>query len=178
MLVALTVLAIVIAVITPRLVGQERREFELAVEQVVDLMTMFAQRDALAGKPAGIWHDAQRNWIVLLIMDVDELNPTEGAEWLPDPFVRPVRLPGTVPAEGVLARVDGDPIDFASWPIATAPGRQRQSVEIELRSDQDAHRTIVLPSHAVAPYELESPRLAGLRRPIDLDAAGRTREDW
>jgi prepilin-type N-terminal cleavage/methylation domain-containing protein len=179
MIVVIAVLALLVTMTAPRLIGQPQRALQLAADQVADLLTMFAQREALGQKPAGIWHDAGRNWIVLMILDIDETRPEDPADWRPDPFVTPVKLPPGVPANGVLGRADGESMDFRLWPIATAPGKERPAIEISLVGEDGATRTIVLPSHAVAPYQVESDTsLVGFRTPIDLDAAGRSREDW
>ena len=80
---------------------------------------------------------------------------------------------------GVLASVDGQPVDFRRWPISTAPGTIRPTIEISLFADDGTVKTIVLPSHAIAPYQLGRNGTApGLRTPIDLDELGRYREDW
>ena len=174
LIVVLVILVIMAAVALPRLGSHDRRTFELAVDQVTDLVTMYAQRDGIAERPAAIWHDTERNWIVLLAMASEGENQ-DPAEWYPDPYVDPVRLPAMVASDGVTAFLDGDPVDFARWPIATKPGRERDSVEIELRGGSDLVRSVYLPAHAVAPYE---PGTGRELEPVDLDAAGRAREDW
>jgi hypothetical protein len=90
-----------------------------------------------------------------------------------------VKLPSIVPPHGVLATVDGGPIDFRQWPIVTEPGRPRPAVEISLITGDDLVKTISLPAHAIAPHESDAGyELVELRSPIDLDAEGRHREDW
>ena len=178
-IVAVAILAILMTMTVPRLVGRQERAFQLAADEVADLLIMYAHREALAQRPAGIWHDLDRNWLVLMILDIDEADPQEPADWRPDRFVRPVKLPGLISASGVSARLDGEPVDFVRWPIATEPGKDRASVEITLINDDGAVKTLVLPAHAIAPYQVAAASaLAGFREPIDLDAAGRSREDW
>ena len=174
LVVVLAIMGLFAAIALPRLGSHQRRSFDLAVEQVADLLTMYAQRDALSERPAAIWHDAERNWIVLLAMEPIG-TPQDPAQWYPDPFVDPVRLPESIPADGVRARAGGDAVDFARWPITTDPGRERQSVEIELLSRDGLASMLVLPAHAIAPHEPETGRQIA---PLDLDAAGRSREDW
>ena len=180
MIVVIAVLAVVMAMTVPRLVGRQGRVLQLAADRIADLMTMFAQREALSGRPVGIWHDADRHQIVLLILDIDEARPEEPAEWRPDRTVRPVPLPASVDVQrGVVATVDGTPVDISQWPIATEPGKPRPRVEVSLYDDDGRVKTVVLPSHALAPYLLDAGHaVLASREPIDLDAAGRHREDW
>ena len=180
MIVVIAVLAVVMAMTVPRLIGREGRVLQLAADRVADLLTMFAQREALSGRPVGIWHDTDRHQIVLLILDIDEAAPEEPAEWRPDRTVRPVPMPETVDVQrGITATVDGSPVDISQWPIATEPGKPRPRVEISLFDNDGRVKTIVLPSHALAPYLLDDPHaVLANRQPIDLDAAGRHREDW
>jgi hypothetical protein len=84
-----------------------------------------------------------------------------------------------VPVDGVQAFSNGEPIDISQWPIVTQPGRPRPDVEITLSTVAGLLRTIVLPAHAISPYQSETGyELVDLRSPIDLDAEGRHREDW
>ncbi len=180
MIVVIAVLAVVMAMTVPRLVGRQGRVLQLAADRIADLMTMFAQREALSGRPVGIWHDADRHRIVLLILDIDEAHPQEPAEWRPDRTVRPVPLPESVDVQrGVVAIVDGRAVDISQWPVATEPGKPRARVELSLFDDHGRVKTVVLPSHALVPYLLDDRNaVLALREPIDLDAAGRHREDW
>ena len=67
------------------------------------------------------------------------------------------------------------------WPISTSPAQEREAVEIGLVDDDGDSRTLVLPVNALVPTLLgdeSAAERANLRQPIDLDAAGRHREDW
>ena len=180
MIVVIAVLAVVMAMTVPRLIGREGRVLQLAADRIADLLTMFAQREALSGRPVGIWHDADRHQIVLLILDIDEADPEEPAQWRPDRTVRPVPLPESVDVQrGIAATVDGVLVDISQWPIATEPGKPRPRVEVSLFDDDGRVKIVVLPSHALAPYLLDDKQaVLATRQPVDLDAAGRNREDW
>ena len=180
LIIVIIVIAMIMSITIPRLVSHGRRELQVAADQLLDMLTMFAQREALSGRPVGIWHDADRHQIVLLILDIDEADPSEPAQWRPDRTVRPVPLPESVDVKrGVAATVDGRPVDISQWPIATEPGKPRPRVEVSLFDDDGRVKTVVLPSHALAPYLLDDRRaVLALREPVDLDAAGRHREDW
>ncbi|MHC4614740.1 MAG: prepilin-type N-terminal cleavage/methylation domain-containing protein [Planctomycetota bacterium] len=171
-IIVVAIVAILAAMTVPRLLNKDRRQLQVAAEGVTDLLIMFAQREALSDRPVGIWHDVDRNWIVLMTLDRTGGDDDEPATWLQDHAVKPVKLPPIVPLEGVLAFADGAPIDFRQWPIVSEPGRPRPDVEISLTSDDGLLRTIVL-------YESETGyELVEVRSPIDLDAEGRHREDW
>ncbi len=179
-IVVVAVLAIIMAMTVPRLMGQEGRRFQLTADRVADLLTMFAQRETLSGRPVGIWHDTERHRIVLMILDIDEAAPEEPALWRPDRTVLPVPIPWTIDVErGILVSVDGNPVDISDWPIATESGKLRPRIEISLYADDGNVKTIALPAHALTPYQLDDAQASlASRRPIDLDAAGRNREDW
>jgi prepilin-type N-terminal cleavage/methylation domain-containing protein len=175
LVVVMVIMGLLAAVAIPRLGGHQGRSFQLTLDQVADLLTMYAQRDALSERPAAIWHDTERNWLVLLAMEQDAGESGDPAEWYPDPFVDPVKLPAIIPTDGVSAWADGDAVDFTRWPISTTPGRQRQALEFELRSRDGQVGVRVLAAHAVAPYDPFAERTL---EPLDLDSAGRGREDW
>ncbi len=181
MIVVLALLALAATMIVPRVVGTHKRALNLATEQVSDLLTMYAQRDTLSGRPAGIWHDARRNALQLMVLDIDPSEPDQPADWRPDPFVRPVELPPSIPADGVWLRADGKLVDIRQWPISNSPSQLREAIEIGLVDDDGDSRTLVLPGNALVPSLLGDERddeRSNLRQPVDLDAAGRHREDW
>jgi prepilin-type N-terminal cleavage/methylation domain-containing protein len=178
-IIVVAIVAILAAMTVPRLLNQDRRRLQEAADGVSDLLIMFALRESLSDRPVGIWHDAERNWIVLMMLDRTEGDDGEPATWQQDHAVKPVKLPLIVPVDGVQAFADGEPIDFGQWTIVTEPGRPRPGVEITLSTDDGLLRTIVLPAHAISPYESETGyELVEHRSPIDLDAEGRHREDW
>jgi prepilin-type N-terminal cleavage/methylation domain-containing protein len=178
-IIVVAIVAILAAMTVPRLLNQNRRRLQEATDGVSDLLIMFALRESLSDRPVGIWHDAERNWIVLMTLDRTEGDDGEPATWQQDHAVKPVKLPLIVPTDGVQAFADGQPIDFSQWPVVTEPGRPRPDVEITLSTADGLLRTIVLPAHAISPYESETGHeLVELRSPIDLDAEGRHREDW
>ena len=179
LIIVIIILAMIMSITIPRLVSQGRRELELAAEQLLDMLTMFAQREATEQRPIALWHDAGRNWIVLMVLDSDPADPEAPADWRVDPYVSPVKLPSSVDPQYVYATEDGEQVDFQKWPIATQLGQPRPAVEISFANEDGLTKTVTLPAHALAPYRQDgSGTYAGLRYPIDLDAAGRRQEDW
>lgn len=180
MVVVIAVLAVIMALTLPRMIGREGRVLQLAADGVADLMTMYAQRESLSSRPTGIWHDRASHRLVLVVLARDDARPDEPANWRPDRTVRPVRLPSNVDVErGVGASIDGSPVDISQWPIATEPGKRRPRIEISLYADDGQVKTIVLASHALKPYHIDDEEsVLASRQPVDLDGAGRQREDW
>ena len=176
MIVVVVILAILFSMSIPRFGGTQRRALQLASDQVADLLTMYAQRATLGQKPVAVAYDPDRRSIMLLVIDIDDDRPDQPADWQVDRLVTPVKLPDSV--ELLDARADGDPVDIALWPIANRPGKDRPTIEITLLG-RDRQVTVVLPSHAVAPRQVDPDRPEpALRMPIDLDATGRHREEW
>ncbi len=180
MVVVVAILAVIMAMTLPRMLGREGRVLQLAADRVADLLTMYAQRESLSSRPSGIWHDTASHSLVLMVLDADAATPDQPADWRPDRTVQPVRLPPSVDVErGVGASVDGTVVDISRWPIATELGKRRPRIEISLYDNDGRVKTLVLPAHALRPYDLDdSDALLASRQPTDLDAAGRQREDW
>lgn len=176
--VVIVVMAIIATFAMPRLGNQEARKMQLAADGVADLLMMFGQREALERKPVAIWHDAERNFLVLLVLErADE--DGDGAGWQRDPFVAPVRLPDMIDANGVQGYVDGEYVDMRNWPIAVQPGNPRPTIDIVLSNFDGASKRVTLPAHATAPHQDNNAVAADqTRQAIDLDATGRNREDW
>ena len=179
MIVVIAILAVIMAMTVPRMLGREGRILQLTADRVADLLTMYAQRESLSSRPSGIWHDPDTHRLVLMVLDADAATLDEPAQWRPDRTVKPVQLPPSVDVErGVGASIDGVMVDISQWPIATEPGKRRPRIEITLYNDDGRVKTLVLPAHALKPYDLDDPEADATRMPIDLDAAGRHREDW
>ncbi len=179
MIVVVAVLAVIMAMTLPRMLGRDSRIFQLTADRVADLLTMYAQRESLSSRPTGIWHDTVTHRLVLMVLDADAATVDQAAQWRPDRTVKPVQLPPSIDVDrGVGASIDGAMIDISQWPIATEPGKRRPRIEISLYDDDGRVKTLVLPGHALKPYDLDDPEALAAREPIDLDAAGRHREDW
>jgi hypothetical protein len=179
-MVVVVILAIMSTMAMPYLTGTTRRTFELCVDQVADLLTMYAQRDNLGQKPVGLWYDAHRRQLELVVLDVDESGFGEDATWRPDRFIKPVKLPDVVDGESLALWADGELLDITdpTRPIYHTPGDNRPTLEIALQTyDQRHYAALILTPHAVAPRRLDD-RALSVRMPEDLDAAGRSREDW
>ena len=180
MVVVVAILAVIMAMTLPRMLGRDGRVLQLSADRVADLLTMYAQRESLSSRPTGLWHDTDTHRLVLMVLDADGATPQQPAQWRPDRTVKPVQLPSSVDVErGVGASIDGTTVDISRWPITTEPGKRRPRIEISLYDNDGRVKTLVLPSHALKPYDLDdADAVLVSRQPMDLDAAGRHREDW
>ncbi|MCP3905955.1 MAG: type II secretion system protein [Planctomycetes bacterium] len=175
-LIVVVILAILATLAVPRLTGTTRRTFDLTVDRVADLLVMFAQRDALGQKPVGIRFDASRRELQLVTL---ERYDDGASDWWVDRFVIPVELPDVIDEERLGVYADGEWVDVREWPLHHTPGENRPSIEIVLASVDGEHETtIVLAPHDVAPRRSDRAGTVAARTPIDLDGAGRSREDW
>lgn len=178
--VAVVILAILAAMIVPRFSGTERRRFEAVVDQVADMLIVYAQRDRLTSKPVGIFHDLERHWLTIVLLEDPDTPGTDEYGWRVDPTVTPVKLPEEITE--VFAYEDYELIDITQWPLTSRSDQRRPVVEMEIGTDTRS-ATLTLSSHAVTPkvtYSYATRRSTGddRREPIDLDRGGRNREDW
>lgn len=178
MIVVLVLIAIMAAIAIPRMTGNDTREFKNAVDQVSDLLTMYSQRQNLGQKMVGIYHNRHRNSLELVLLDTDGDPTNHIATWRPDPYVKPVVLPAFMLENDIAITVDGDAIDASEYPITSAIGQERPWIEIAMRGAGE-RAVLTLSPYGVAPALSASFATAGVHRAkYDLDAAGRSREDW
>ena len=172
------VLAILATLTVPRISGNEKRQFRLAVDQVGDLLTMYAQRQNLGQKVVGLLHDRSRNWIQLVVLDTEGSATDHVSSWRIDPHVEPVKLPRFIQETDVAIFENGDAIDATEYPLSSEIGQERPNIEITLRGAGE-YATLLLSPYGVSPTLTSSFGGTGVvREKSDLDAAGRNREDW
>lgn len=175
--VVLVVLVLLASMIVPRLTGNIDRLFKASGEQVADLLTMFAQRDSLAQQPVGLFYDEDAHQLLVRVYDIDPDSYDQTPQWRQDRFIRPLKLPEFVELVEVLE--DHATVDIRQWPLTSRPGQQRPWIEIVLGGPDGATTSISLAPHDVSPlvysHDDQPPQIA---MPIDLNAAGRMREDW
>ena len=178
MIVVLVILGIMAAMVVPRMLGNSQREFRLAVDQVADLLTMFAQRQNLGQKPVGIFQDRLQNRMALMVMDTDTGGPGQTADWRMDRYVEPIQFPPFMLDTDIDILVDGQRVDASQWPITCDIGQDRPTIQIAMRGAGES-ATLTLYAYGVAP-EITNNRetLNAARMPLDLDGSGRGREDW
>lgn len=176
-------MALLAMVVLVRFSGTEGRRFELAVEEIGDLLLMYAVRSEFAEEPVGISSDPERNSLRLMLRrQADESMP---AEWVPDLSVQEVRLPASVDVSTLEFVLDGDLMDPADRPLTSIPGQPRPLMQVTVRStDQRLPQEVILTLAPTAWRPTISGGSGGLiandtvRATEDLDNSGRWQEDW
>jgi prepilin-type N-terminal cleavage/methylation domain-containing protein len=177
LVVVLVLLAIMAALTVPRMLGNDKRQFRLAVEQVGDLLTMYSQRQMLAQKVVGLMHDRRENRLMLVVLDTEGLSDSR-ATWLIDRYVQPVALPAFMLDTDVTIYMNGEAIDCSEYPLSSEIGQERPWIDITLRGAGESASLSLTPT-GVAPMISAGPMSQGtLRTAYDLDNTGRSREDW
>lgn len=176
LIVVVVVLAIAAAAIVPRFTGTATQESSNAVDQVAELLRLFAYRQSLGSQQVALWRDGNDGRIHLLVMDVDPADPEAPPEWRPDRFAAPIALPAGL--ELAEIRKDDQRIDPVEWTIASVPGGERPKVEIRLVG-HGIDSTVVLPTASPSVFRVDADKPEPFARDvIDLDQAGRDREPW
>ncbi|MDP7008999.1 MAG: type II secretion system protein [Phycisphaerales bacterium] len=175
MIVVVVVLGIIASMAIPRLSGTRDRVFELKVDQAADLMVMFAHRLSTSSKATGLQYDAPNRKLYLLTLETDQ--DTHESFWIDDPLSPPVVFPNWMEEESLAIFTDGEYADTSQWPLTTMPGENRPIIELSIEWD-DRFATIMLAPHAMAPSLWLDEDGEEPLTPIDLDAAGQSREEW
>jgi prepilin-type N-terminal cleavage/methylation domain-containing protein len=176
-LVVVVILVLLATMMVPRLLTNDIRIYRATCEEVADMLMMFAQRDALSQQPVGLFYDESAHQIQVRLYDIDPESNDPTPEWRRDRFIRPVQLPDFV--ELLEVREDHAIVDIRQWPLTSRPGQHRPWIEIVLGGPDDEMTSISLAPHEVSPLvysHSEQPPL--IATPIDLNAAGRMREEW
>lgn len=177
MIIVIIILGVLITLTVPRLGGQDRRQLNFAVDQVTDFLTMFAYREQLGQRAIAIEYNAEVNTLYLLVRDNTDGDPNDPPVWTYDALVKPVKLPDSVSVADV--RVDGLSIDRSFFQILAKPNEDRPLIELSLQNREFEVQTLVLMPHSVAPTVYRSGEaMSASRVAVDLDASGRSREDW
>ncbi len=170
------ILAIAAGAIVPRFMGTARQEADNSIEQVAELMRLYAYRQSLGAQQVALWRDGSDGRIYLMVMDTNPEEPEEPPQWRPDRFAAPVSLAPGLEVEEV--RSDDKRLDREEWTIASVPGGDRTKVEIQLVG-HGLDTTLVLPNGSPGVVRVDADKPAPFARlPIDLDRAGRTHEPW
>lgn len=174
-LIAITIVAILAAIVVPAISGIDRRKARFDADQLEDLLTMYAYRDSTTSQQIRIERDPQTGAIGLWVKETDPGDPNAIPQWLPDRFTDPVMLDVVTILD---VRMDGYRFEPGHWSLTRVPGQPRPRLEIDI-SGPEIDSTIVLDAQAITPRRLEvGRRNADVRQVIDLDGEGLDREDW
>jgi len=178
LIITLVIIALLASISLPRLFQSSRHEFELFVERVGDMLTMYAQRENLMRQPIGLRINESTDALELVVMRRNTDAPDAPSTWYVDRFVDPIPLPPDEVVDSIEFLADGAWVDVRSFPLTNDPARLRPHIEVHIYGRTE-HVIWVLAPHAVTPR-----RYGGVRsddpivRAIDLDEEGRTREQW
>lgn len=177
-IIAAMVIAVLAAILLPRLNRSSAQTYESTIEQMVALMSTFATREATGVQQVAMLQDPETGEIGLSVMQrtLGEGSDSQAPEWIPDPLTAPFRLPRGVEIADVI--VDADSIGSVDWMVASIPGGGRPRVEIRLVGE-GMDTVLVLESSAISPVRIDSDRPAPpMREAVDLEGTGRAREFW
>ncbi len=173
MIVVIVVLGILASMAIPRLSGTKDRKFDLTADRVADMVLMYAHRGGASMNACGLRYDAPRRQLELLLLESDD----DGNYWREDPLAQPVVLPDWMGENSVGIYLDGELMDTTQWPVTSMPGEQRPLIEVVLVWEE-REAVVSLASHAMAPHLQLDGGGSSVLMPIDLDAAGQSREEW
>jgi prepilin-type N-terminal cleavage/methylation domain-containing protein len=176
LIVVVVVLGIAAAAIVPKFTGTARQEADNSVDQVAELLRLFAYRQSLSSQQVALWRDGNDGRIHLLVMDIDPEEPDAPPAWRPDRFAAPVSLPLGV--EIVEIQNNDQRVDPAEWTISSVPGGERPKIAIRLVG-LGIDSTVALPQGSPSVVRVDADKPAPFaREPIDLNRAGREFEPW
>ncbi len=203
LVVVITMIAILAAVLLPRLTGQPQRAAEAEAIAVQRLLSAAAERSTLAGgQRLAIEYSTIDGVSKLAVVSRDEQSsaqPTRrgsaspgrsGAAWKQEPLIEPVEF---THLDVKQATLDGRRLDARSWLAPLGASQVRPTIALVLeprgKATSTAYRIDLLPDSvaalrsAVALDQLGvsgSRALSGgpLSRSIDLDATGRGDSPW
>ena len=165
--------------VVPSLRANPSAKFQLATDQVLDLLSVYALRDRTGNAPVALQRqlDFQGMEVVsdrLALLVQDEIDGV--TEWRIDPHVRPVELIEAISRDGIDVRLDGELIDTEGEPIAHRPGEDRPDILVLLRQE-DLQLTSMI---RLSPWSIAPSRdgRAEAMDEIDLDGLGRSEVDW
>jgi prepilin-type N-terminal cleavage/methylation domain-containing protein len=175
LIVVISILAVVSSVVIPRLRGLSKGKADVAVERLSELLSLFAWRDNAGSQQCAIYMNPDSSAIELWTLEPISNRPTDPAEWMPDRFVQPVRIPEGVQLE-VMA--DGMRLDGSEWRIVGSPSGNRALIEMRVSTDGFDSLLLLNPSAAM-PTRVDNGKIVEDQRETrDLDARGMSREPW
>ena len=175
LIVVISILAVVSSVVIPRLRGLSKGKADDAVERLSELLSLFAWRDNAGSQQCAIYMNPDSSAIELWTLEPISNRPTDPAEWMPDRFVQPVRIPEGVQLE-VMA--DGMRLDGSEWRIVGSPSGNRALIEMRVSTDGFDSLLLLNPSAAM-PTRVDNGKIVEDQRETrDLDARGMSREPW
>lgn len=176
LIVVAALLALLAAMVLPRLTGMARREGDVVAERLSELLSLFALRDNSGSVQSAIWMNGDTGCVELWTKESDPEQPTEPPQWIPDRFVQPIQLPNGV--ELAEVRSNGQLLSPGEWRILGSPSGERPLIEMHLVADGFDSLLTLAPGASVPTRVDNGVQREGGRAAIDLDQQGRDREPW
>jgi len=174
-IVVIAILAVIAAFIAPKFTTVRQTEARLAVDEVADLMRMWAYRNSVMSQQVGIWRSPETGVLRLMIRDIDARRPDDGPIWQEDRLSMPVTLPAQ--AELTEVYIDGESRNLGDWFVQSNADGSRPRLELAIKTGTSVIRLLVEPySNSIVRSDDRSGGLA--RHPVDLDSEGEDRVSW
>jgi hypothetical protein len=188
----MVILAVVLGVVTPRLLAMGEDESERAARQLADAVNALARRSEIGSQPLALVYDEANDEV-----EAWSLRRPRGAgreveaSWGVDPFINAVELDGVEVVSvvvGGVQRAGGRAGGAGGWRVDFEPGRSRPGIVIELRdrgTSDPRTWSVELAGYATRAVvqspagQLVSGTESGtVARPVDLDAIGAREAVW
>lgn len=178
--IAIIIIAVMAAMIMPRLTRTVKGEHEAVVDRMQDLLSMYAFREGTSSQQIAIWQDPETGWFTLLTAQREQDGAHDGrpavVEWVADRRLTPIALPRGMELAELL--VDGQSVTGTDWLIPTVPGGGRPAIEMRLVSDA-VDSLLRLDSNAIVPVRMDSGAEAPFQREArDMTEYGSRGEQW
>ena len=175
LIVVISILAIVSSFVIPRLRGLSKGKADIACERLSELLSLFAWRDNAGSQQCAVYMNPDSSAIELWTLEPNPNRPTDQAEWMPDRFVQPVRMPEGVELE-VMA--DGIRLNGSEWRIVGSPSGNRVRIEMKVIAEGFEAQLVLVPGAAMPTRVDNGKVIEDQRAAQDLDARGMSREPW
>ena len=171
----ISILAIVSSFVIPRLRVLSKGKADIACERLSELLSLFAWRDNAGSQQCAVYMNPDSSAIELWTLEPNPNRPTDPAEWMPDRFVQPVRMPEGVELE-VMA--DGLRLNGSEWRIVGSPSGNRVRIEMKVIAEGFEAQLVLVPGAAMPTRVDNGKVIEDQRAAQDLDARGMSREPW
>ncbi|MSR28536.1 MAG: prepilin-type N-terminal cleavage/methylation domain-containing protein [Phycisphaerales bacterium] len=179
-IIAVAIIAIMAAMIVPRVTRTTKSEHDAVVERMLDLLSMYAFREATSSQQIALWQDPETQWFTILVaernLDAGGESRNSRAEWFADRRLQPVALAPEMELADLV--VDGLDVSGTDWLIPTVPGGGRPSIEMHIVSPV-IDTVLRLDSNAVTPVRMDAGSTTlSPREPRDMSKYGSRGEKW
>lgn len=186
MLVVVILLGLIATLVVPRITGNDRRLAEAKVKEIASMLSVVAQRNAVANEHLALnWSRTSNDLVLQVLRTQGDDTRWSKPRWQTDPLVPAVKLEKVQLAE---SHFDGSRGDTRQWRLDLTPFQPRPHIELIFRTEPG-----VSPSGAwlieLLPYAGDaavtdlgasgsSRGASNALRSIDLDALGQGESPW